>query len=117
MRRWPLSTISLALLLAAVQADLWLGKGNLRYVWQLEQQLVAQQAGNEAQRVANARIEAEVGDLVEGLEIVEERARLDLGMVRPDEILVQVKPATTGPAAAPSVGSSTGPSAGPPAAR
>lgn len=38
----------------------------------------------------NARIEAEVGDLVEGLEIVEERARQDLGMLKADEILVQV---------------------------
>ena len=92
MRRWPLSTVSLALLLAAVQADLWLGKGNLRYVWQLEQQLVVQQTLNDGQRVVNARIEAEVGDLVEGLEIVEERARQDLGMVEPDEILVQIKP-------------------------
>lgn len=92
MRRWPLSTLSLVLLLAAVQADLWVGKGNLRHVWQLEQQLAAQQAANDAQRAANARIEAEVGDLVEGLEIVEERARLDLGMVKPDEILVQFAP-------------------------
>jgi cell division protein FtsB len=92
MRRWPLSTLSLALLLAAVQVDLWLGKGNLRYVWQLEQQLAAQQALNKDQRALNTRIEAEVGDLVEGLEIVEERARHDLGMVEPDEILVQVKP-------------------------
>ncbi len=92
MRRWPLSTISLALLLAAVQVDLWLGKGNLRYVWQLEQQLAAQQASNNGQRLANARVEAEVGDLVEGLEIVEELARSDLGMVEPDEILVLVQP-------------------------
>ena len=92
MRRWPLSTLSLALLLAAVQADLWLGKGNLRHVWQLEQSLAAQQATNDALRATNARIEAEVGDLVEGLEIVEERARMDLGMVEPDEILVQIAP-------------------------
>ena len=93
MRRWPWSTVSLAVLLAAVQFDLWLGKGNLRYVWQLEQQLAAQQAVNERARAENARIEAEVGDLVEGLEIIEERARHDLGMVGPDEILVQVQPA------------------------
>lgn len=90
MRRWPLSTLALAALLLVVQADLWLGKGNLRYVWQLEQQLAAQRATNEAARALNARIEAEVGDLVEGLEIVEERARQDLGMLKADEILVQV---------------------------
>lgn len=90
MRRWPLSTLSLALLLAAVQVDLWLGKGNLRYVWALERQLAQQRAVNDEARALNARIEAEVGDLVEGLEIVEERARHDLGMLEADEILVQV---------------------------
>lgn len=92
MRRWRLSTLSLVLLLAAVQFDLWLGKNNLRNVWRLEQDLAAQQASNDALRAANARIEAEVGDLAEGLEIVEERARTDLGMVEPDEILVQFAP-------------------------
>jgi cell division protein FtsB len=90
VRRWPLSTLALAALLLLVQVDLWLGKGNLRYVWQLERQLAEQRADNDAARALNARIEAEVGDLVEGLEIVEERARQDLGMLKPDEILVQV---------------------------
>ena len=44
--RLPWSTGILAALLLLVQADLWLGKGNLRYVWQLQQQLAAQQAAN-----------------------------------------------------------------------
>ncbi len=88
--RLPWPTLALAGLLLAVQGDLWLGKGNLRDVWRLERELAAQQAANDAARALNARIEAEVGDLVEGLEIVEERARQDLGMLRPDEILVQV---------------------------
>ena len=88
--RWPLSTLVLAALLIAVQSGLWVGKGNVRYVWQLERQLAEQQAANAAARDTNARIEAEVGDLVEGLEIVEERARTDLGMLEGDEILVQI---------------------------
>ena len=88
--RWRWSTAVLAALLLAVQADLWLGKGNLRYVWGLQMQLDQQVAANSAAREVNARIEAEVGDLVEGLEIVEERARADLGMLKADEILVQV---------------------------
>jgi cell division protein FtsB len=88
--RWRWSTAVLAALLLAVQADLWLGKGNLRYVWGLQMQLDQQVAANLAARELNARIEAEVGDLVEGLEIVEERARADLGMLKADEILVQV---------------------------
>jgi cell division protein FtsB len=88
--RLPWSTGILAALLLLVQADLWLGKGNLRYVWQLQQQLAVQRAANEEARALNARIDAEVGDLVEGLEIVEERARAQLGMLKADEILVQV---------------------------
>ena len=96
--RLPWPTLALAGLLLVVQGDLWLGKGNLRYVWQLERELLAQQAANEAAREANARIEAEVGDLVEGLEIVEERARQDLGMLEPDEILVQVTQVSAPPA-------------------
>ena len=88
--RLPWSTGILAALLLLVQADLWLGKGNLRYVWQLQQQLAEQRLANDEARALNARIEAEVGDLVEGLEIVEERARAQLGMLKADEILVQV---------------------------
>ena len=93
--RLPWSTGILAALLLLVQADLWLGKGNLRYVWQLQQQLAAQQAANQEARALNARIDAEVGDLVEGLEIVEERARSQLGMLKADEILVQVSATKT----------------------
>jgi cell division protein FtsB len=88
--RWSWSTAVLAALLIAVQSGLWVGKGNVRYVWQLERQLAEQQAVNAAARETNARIEAELGDLVEGLEIVEERARADLGMLQSDEILVQI---------------------------
>jgi cell division protein FtsB len=88
--RWRWSTAILAALLVTVQVDLWLGKGNLRYVWGLQLQLAEQLAANDEARQVNARIEAELGDLVEGLEIVEERARADLGMLKADEILVQV---------------------------
>jgi cell division protein FtsB len=56
----------------------------------LRKQLVEQQAANDAARERNARVAAEVNDLKEGLEMVEEKARSELGMVRPDEILVQV---------------------------
>ena len=43
-------------------------------------------------RARNEQLQAEVSDLKEGLEMVEEKARLELGMVKPDEILVQVQP-------------------------
>ncbi len=77
-------------LLVVVQGDLWFGKGNLPYVWSLQKQLDVQRQANHAARERNARMAAEVSDLKEGLEMVEEKARAELGMVRPDEILVQV---------------------------
>ena len=88
--RW--ATVVMAALLLVVQADLWLGKGNMPYVMSLRKQLEQQQAANQAARERNARVAAEVADLKEGLEMVEEKARSELGMVRPDEILVQVTP-------------------------
>ena len=86
--RW--TPVILAGLLAVVQADLWLGKGNLPYVLGLDRELQAQLALNRAAQARNAQTAAEVADLKEGLEMVEEKARAELGMLRPDEILVQV---------------------------
>jgi cell division protein FtsB len=86
MRVIPLLLIAL---LALVQAELWAGKGGRSYVVQLQSQLQAQQQANEAARLRNQRLAAEVNDLKEGLEMVEEKARTELGMIRPDEILVQ----------------------------
>ena len=86
--RW--TTVALAALLAVVQADLWFGKGNLPYVMSLHKQLDMQHSANASARERNGRVAAEVSDLKEGLEMVEEKARAELGMVRPDEILVQV---------------------------
>mgnify|MGYP003384598352 FL=1 len=86
--RW--ATLVLTALLVVVQGDLWLGKGNWLYVAGLQKDLAAQLATNQESRARNARLAAEVSDLKEGLEMVEEKARSELGMVRPDEILVQV---------------------------
>jgi cell division protein FtsB len=86
--RW--TTLVLAALLAVVQADLWFGKGNWPYVMGLRSQLSSQQAANDRARARNARAAAELADLKEGLEMVEDKARSELGMVKPDEILVQV---------------------------
>jgi cell division protein FtsB len=80
----------LATLLVVVQGDLWFGKANLPYVMGLQKQLEQQQAVNAAARERNERLLAEVSDLKDGLEMVEEKARAELGMVRENEILVQV---------------------------
>jgi cell division protein FtsB len=56
----------------------------------LEDKLGAQKESNARAAVANDRLASEVNDLKEGLEMVEERARQELGMVKPDEVFVQI---------------------------
>jgi cell division protein FtsB len=85
-----LITSGLLILLVLVHAELWAGKGGQSYVVHLQSQLKAQQQHNDAARARNQRLAAEVSDLKEGLEMVEEKARAELGMLEPDEILVQV---------------------------
>jgi cell division protein FtsB len=88
-----LVTLALAALLALVQAELWFGKGGMPRVMELSGKLAAQKAANDVAHARNERSAAELRDLREGLEMVEEKARFELGMVKPDEILVQVTPA------------------------
>jgi cell division protein FtsB len=85
-------TLALLLLLAAVQAGLWLSDGGLPAVMRQQARLDAKLQSNAELTRANQRLAAEVDDLRQGLEMVEERARGDLGMVKPDEILVQYAP-------------------------
>lgn len=85
-----LVTLALLALLALVHAELWFGKGGVPRVTDLSSRLRAQNAENGAARQRNEQMAAEVRDLKEGLEMVEEKARYELGMIRPDEILVQV---------------------------
>jgi cell division protein FtsB len=90
VRRLPISTLALLALLLAVHAQLWLGSGGKPHTIGLQLQLDKQRAANEQVALRNARLVAEVRDLREGLEMIEERARWELGMVKPDEILVQI---------------------------
>ena len=83
-------TLALIALIALVQAELWFGKGGVPRMMELRGKLAEQQATNTADRARNAQLVAEVSDLKEGLEMVEEKARFELGMVKRDEILVQV---------------------------
>ncbi|WP_296871623.1 septum formation initiator family protein [Tibeticola sp.] len=87
-----LVTAVLVTLLGVFHAQLWIGRGSLPEVQQLRQKLQAQLAANEAAALANARLAAEVRDLREGVATIEEMARFELGMVKPDEILVQYGP-------------------------
>jgi cell division protein FtsB len=87
-----LLSLALAALLVMVQAELWLGKSGVPRVMELQARLDEQQAANAAAARRNQQLDAEVRDLKEGLEMVEEKARRELGMVKPDEILVQLAP-------------------------
>jgi len=77
-------------LLAVLHAQLWFGRGSVGNVAEMQRRLDAQKARNAVAQQANDRLAAEVRDLNEGLEIVEERARTELGMVKPNEIYVQI---------------------------
>jgi cell division protein FtsB len=77
-------------LLALVQFRLWVGDKSLVEVWRLRQAIVEQGSENALLQSRNQRLEAEVRDLKTGLDAVEERARLELGMIHKDEIYFQI---------------------------
>ena len=84
--------VILLALLAALHAQLWLGRGSLPRVNAMQRQIDVQKAANDQARQANERLASEVHDLKEGLEMVDEKARSELGMVKPNEIFVQFTP-------------------------
>lgn len=77
-------------LLALFHAQLWMGRGSIPSVLEMQRKLDEQQAKNIKAQAGNDQLTAEVRDLKEGLEMVEEKARSELGMVKPNEIFVQV---------------------------
>ena len=81
---------ALIALLALVHAELWFGKGGVPRMMELQGKLDGQRSANLTATARNTQLMAEVRDLKEGLEMVEEKARLELGMIKPDEILVRV---------------------------
>jgi cell division protein FtsB len=85
-----LFTLALVALLALIQYPLWLGKGGWLRVWDLDAQLVTQRQVNQRLLARNVALEGEVRDLKLGTGAIEERARYELGMMRPDEIFVQI---------------------------
>ncbi|MEK7737312.1 MAG: cell division protein FtsB [Pseudomonadota bacterium] len=86
--RWP--ALVLIALIALLQYPLWLGKGGWLRVWEADRQLQAQREVNQKLEQRNAGLDAEVRDLKSGYEAIEERARFELGLIKPDETFVQV---------------------------
>lgn len=85
-----LITLALAALLLLIQYPLWLGKGGWLSVADLENQVAAARQKTEQLKARNAKLESEVRDLKDGTGAVEERARYELGMIKQNEIFVQV---------------------------
>lgn len=82
--------LALAALVVLLQYPLWFGKGSWLRVWDIDQQLRAQQDNNRKLELRNAGLDAEVRDLKQGYDAIEERARFELGMVKNDEVFVQI---------------------------
>ena len=82
--------VILVLLLGLLQYRMWVGDGSFAEVWQLKRKIDAQESENAALRERNRQLEADVRDLKQGLDAVEERARWELGMVKKDEVFYLV---------------------------
>jgi len=84
--------IALTLCLMLLQARLWISAEGMREVWRLQEQVFERTDENRALEARNAVLEAEVRDLKQGLAAVEERARVELGMIAPGETFFQITP-------------------------
>ena len=79
-------------LIVLIQYPLWVGKGGWLTAWRLEDKLEKEKAKNKRLEARNSALAAEVRDLKQGTEAIEERARHELGMLRSDEIFFQYVP-------------------------
>jgi cell division protein FtsB len=92
----------LAALIVLIQVPLWLGKGGWLRVWEVDRHLDGQRTRNLELQARNRSLEAEVLDLKQGVDALEERARYELGMIKSDEVFFQiVERRTQGPRPAP----------------
>jgi len=80
----------LIVLTGLLQYPLWFGKGGWLQAWEVDRQLKNQQALNRTLTLRNAALDADVRDLKQGTDAIEERARSELGMIRDDEVFFQV---------------------------
>lgn len=86
--RWL--TVGLLALIGLLQYPLWVGKGGWFKVWDYDRQLQAQKEVTRQLEIRNNGLDAEVRDLKQGYDAIEERARFDLGMIKQDEVFVQI---------------------------
>ena len=86
----------LVVLLIGLQYKLWVGDGSLSEVMQLSKELALQKEKLRLMEDRNRTLEAQVLDLQNGLDAFEEKARNDLGMIKPDETFIQLIPRQVG---------------------
>jgi cell division protein FtsB len=84
--------VTLAAFVLLLQYPLWLGKGGWLRVWSLDRQVQEQKEENARLRQRNGALDAEVRDLKQGFDAIEERARNELGLIKQDEVFFQVVP-------------------------
>ncbi len=95
-------TLIFVVLIALLQYPLWLGKGSWLKVWELSHQIDEQKGFNDKLKLRNQQLDEEVRDLKQGVTAIEERARVELGMVKQDEVFYQtVDPSQLGPSQKP----------------
>jgi len=81
--------IILAALIILIQYPLWFGKGGWLRAWEVDRQGEAARGKNADLEQRNGALGADVRDLKAGTDAIEERARYELGMTRPDEVFYQ----------------------------
>ena len=86
--RWL--TVGLLAVIGLLQYPLWVGKGGWLKVWEYDRQLQQQKEVTRKLEIRNAGLDAEVRDLKQGYDAIEERARFELGMIKQDESFVQI---------------------------
>ena len=84
--------VILAAIALALQAQLWISDSGFSKTRDLRAAVAEQSEQNDALRVRNRALDAEVVNLKQSLEAAEERARTDLGMIGPSETFYQVVP-------------------------
>jgi cell division protein FtsB len=90
MKPVKIAAYVLIALLILLQYPLWFGNGGVYVVWRLHREIAAQQKENDQLKERNRTLEAQVNDLKQGLEVIEGRARSELGMVKKGEAFYQV---------------------------
>jgi len=88
--------VILVALLIGLQYPLWFGHSSMPRAWRLQEKISQQKEENLRLTDRNQVLESEVKDLKHGMTVVEEKARNELGMIKPDETYYQIVEPSSG---------------------